>query len=64
MYFILTAERRQYTRFFKFKSTEVNVLSCLICLFVGQNGRFGVMIGQIACQSSSPAKVQLEHQSN
>ncbi len=31
-YFISTAERRQYTQFFKFKSTEVNLLSCPICL--------------------------------
>ncbi len=32
MYFISTTERRQYAEFFKFKSTEVNLLSCLICL--------------------------------
>ncbi len=28
---VSTAERHQYTPFFKFKSTEVNLLSCLIC---------------------------------
>ncbi len=32
MYFISTTERHQYAEFFKFKSTEVNLLSCLICL--------------------------------
>ncbi len=31
MYFISTTRRRQYD-FFRFKSTEVNLLSCLICL--------------------------------
>ncbi len=31
-YFISAAVRCQYTIFFKFKSTEMNLLSCLICL--------------------------------
>ncbi len=31
-YFISTVERRQYIQFFKFKSTKVNLLFCLICL--------------------------------
>ncbi len=33
-YFISTVERRQYTSFIKFKSTEANLLSCLICLLL------------------------------
>ncbi len=51
-YFISTTERHQYTQFFNFKSTKVNLLSCLN-LFVGQDDEFCVMIGQIACQSRS-----------
>ncbi len=38
--------------FFKFKSTNVNLLSCLVCLS-DKNSRFGGMIGQITCQSNS-----------
>ncbi len=52
MYFISTAERHRYTAFFKFKfKFEVNS-NILSDLFVGQDGRFRAMIGQIACQSS------------
>ncbi len=47
-----TTETCQYTPFFKFKSTNINLLSILVCL--SQNcGRFGIMIGQITCQSNS-----------
>ncbi len=42
---------RNCTPFFRFRSTKVNILSCLVCLW-GKNGRFSVMIGQIACQSN------------
>ncbi len=48
--------KTQYAPFFKFKSTKVNLLSCLLsCLFClsDKNGRFCVMNGQIASQSSS-----------
>ncbi len=31
---------------------QVNLLSCLVCLS-DKNGRFGVVIGQITCQSNS-----------
>ncbi len=31
-YLISTVERHQYTEFFTFESTEINLLSCLICL--------------------------------
>ncbi len=31
-FFIIIVERNQYTQLFKFKATEVNLLSCLICL--------------------------------
>ncbi len=47
-YIVSNVERRQYTPFFK--STDVNLLLSLVC-FSYKNGRFGVMIGQIACQS-------------
>ncbi len=40
-YLISTAERHQYTPSFKFKSTDVNLLSCLVCLS-NKNGRFGI----------------------
>ncbi|MGL5903893.1 MAG: hypothetical protein ACRCZO_14530, partial [Cetobacterium sp.] len=50
-------ERRQYTPFFKFNSTEVNLLTT--GCFVGQNGGCGVLIGSIACQSNSRLKVNL-----
>ncbi len=43
---------REKTTFFKFKSTEVHLLFHLVCLS-DKNGRFGIRIGQIACQSSS-----------
>ncbi len=51
-YLISTAERQQYTLFFKIKSTDINLLSSLVCLS-DKNGRFCIMIGQIACQSNS-----------
>ncbi len=38
--------------FLLFKSTEFNLLFCLICM-LGKMDGFSVMIGQIACQSSS-----------
>ncbi len=31
-FFIIIVERYQHTQLFKFKATEVNLLSCLICL--------------------------------
>ncbi len=55
-YLVSTAERCQYTQFFKSKSTNVNLLSCLVCL-LHKNSRFGDMIGQIACQSNSLRRV-------
>ncbi len=55
-YLVSTVERWQYTPFFKFKSTDVNLLFCLVCLS-DKNGRFHVMIGQIACQSNSQRRV-------
>ncbi len=58
-YLVSTAERRQYRPFFtKFKSTNVNLLSCLVCL-LDKNGRFSIMIGQIACQSNSRQRVSV-----
>ncbi len=54
-YLVSTVERCQYTQFFKYKSTDVNLL--LSGLFVRQNGRLGVIIGQIACQSNSLRRV-------
>ncbi len=42
---VSTMETCQYTPFFKFKSTDINLLSCLVCLS-DKNGRFGVMIGK------------------
>ncbi len=50
-YLVSSAERRQYTKNFKF--TDVNLLSCL----VRKNGRFGFMISQITCQSNSQRRV-------
>ncbi len=56
-YLVSTTERRQYTPgFYKFKCTDVNLLSCLVCLS-DKNGRFGIIIGQIACQSNSLRRV-------
>ncbi len=52
-YFFNRRKTSIYTTSFKFKSTEVNLLSCLIGLSGKQDGGFGVTIGQIACQSSS-----------
>ncbi len=31
-YLVSNAKRRQYTPFFKFKSTDINLLSGLVCL--------------------------------
>ncbi len=45
-YYISTTERRQYTPFFKFKSTNINLLSCLFCL-LDKNGRLCIMIAQM-----------------
>ncbi len=50
------AERCQYTPFVKFKSTDVNLLSSLVCL-LDKKGKIFVMIDQIACQSNSLQKV-------
>ncbi len=57
-YLVSTVERLQYTPFFKFKSIDVKLLSCLDCLS-DKNGRFGVMIDQISCQSNSLLKGQI-----
>ncbi len=54
--FCVNVERRQCTPFFKFKSSNINLLSCLV-YFLDKNGRFSVMIGQIACQSNSMRRV-------
>jgi len=43
---VLTTERRQYTPFFKFKSSHVNSSVSPDC-FVRQNGGWWSMIGQI-----------------
>ncbi len=43
--YLLTAEHA----IFHVQSTDFNLLSCL----VRQNGRFGIIISQIACQSNS-----------
>ncbi len=60
-YFTSTVERRQYTQFFKFKSTEVKLFSPDV--FVRQVGGFNVMIGHIACQSSSLSRVNYDYRS-
>ncbi len=39
-----------------FKSTDVTLLSGLVC-FLDKNGRLSVMIGQITCQSNSMQRV-------
>ncbi len=53
---VSTAKRHQHTTFFTFKSTNVNLLSCLFCLS-DKNGRLGAMIGQLACQSNSLQRI-------
>jgi len=37
---IRTAKRNQYTPFFKFKFTDLNLLTDLVCLWVPANGGF------------------------
>ncbi len=54
-YLLVTQNEHQEVLYLNRGKTSVHTISKFrsTVMFVGQNGRFDIMIGQIACQSSS-----------
>ncbi len=57
---VSVAERCQYTPFFKFKSTDVNLLSCLVCLSDKMEDLALCLFGSPVNQTPSEGSIQVK----